>query len=131
MIACAHHRLAWIHPFIDGNGRVTRLATHAALYRNFTVGLWSISRGLARTQQEYYTHLEAAEASRQGDYDGRGNLTEKGLWSFCYYFLNTGLVESDTPIGVIRFGLPLDALQFYFPNLYPEANIQLDEEKNL
>ena len=28
----AHHRLAWIHPFLDGNGRVTRLFTQA-LYR--------------------------------------------------------------------------------------------------
>lgn len=25
-IACAHHRLAWIHPFEDGNGRADRLA---------------------------------------------------------------------------------------------------------
>ena len=23
--AAAHHRLLWIHPFLDGNGRVTRL----------------------------------------------------------------------------------------------------------
>jgi Fic family protein len=25
----SHHRLAWIHPFLDGNGRVMRLFTHA------------------------------------------------------------------------------------------------------
>ena len=25
----AHHRLAWIHPFLDGNGRVARLMSHA------------------------------------------------------------------------------------------------------
>ena len=30
-LAAAHHRLAWIHPFLDGNGRVTRLQTHLAL----------------------------------------------------------------------------------------------------
>src|SRR5262249_53775333 len=28
-IAAAHHRLAWIHPFIDGNGRVVRLFSDA------------------------------------------------------------------------------------------------------
>jgi Fic family protein len=27
--AAAHHRLVWIHPFIDGNGRVARLMSHA------------------------------------------------------------------------------------------------------
>ena len=29
-IAAAHHRLAWVHPFLDGNGRVTRLFSDAA-----------------------------------------------------------------------------------------------------
>lgn len=28
-IAASHHRLAWIHPFLDGNGRVMRLFTDA------------------------------------------------------------------------------------------------------
>ena len=27
--AAAHHRLLWIHPFLDGNGRVARLVSHA------------------------------------------------------------------------------------------------------
>ncbi len=150
--------------------------------------------------------LESADERRHGDLDGRGNLTEKGLWDFCRYFLNTcfdqvtfmhatlnldeirqriralvifrsemdkqirreaelplhylftagqltraefkqmtglgdkvaqkllshllkvGLVESDTPLGVIRFGLPLDALRFYFPDLYPKAAMRVDEK---
>jgi Fic family protein len=29
--AAAHHRLTWIHPFLDGNGRVARLMSHATL----------------------------------------------------------------------------------------------------
>jgi Fic family protein len=33
-----HHRLAWVHPFADGNGRVTRLITHLQLE---TLGLGS------------------------------------------------------------------------------------------
>jgi Fic family protein len=30
-MACAHQRLGWVHPFIDGNGRVMRLHTHTLL----------------------------------------------------------------------------------------------------
>jgi Fic family protein len=47
--AAAHHRLAWIHPFLDGNGRVVRLFTHAWLAKAGvdSDGLWTISRGLA------------------------------------------------------------------------------------
>ena len=45
-----HHRLLWIHPFADGNGRVTRLMSYAVLRSALdTGGLWSISRGLARS----------------------------------------------------------------------------------
>lgn len=32
------------------------------------------------------------------------------------------------PLGPVRFGLPLDALQFYFPDLYPEAATRPDED---
>ncbi|MFK4875319.1 Fic family protein [Novosphingobium sp. ZW T3_23] len=28
-MATAHHRFNWIHPFLDGNGRVSRLMSHA------------------------------------------------------------------------------------------------------
>ena len=47
--ACAHHRLLWVHPFMDGNGRVARLMSYAMLRRSLdTRGLWSVARGLAR-----------------------------------------------------------------------------------
>jgi Fic family protein len=61
-LAAAHHRLAWIHPFGDGNGRVTRLQSHAALIRLGVDGdgLWTLSRGLARQRSEYYTRLAGA-----------------------------------------------------------------------
>ncbi len=92
-LAAAHHRLAWIHPFGDGNGRVTRLHTHAWLARCHVhgLGLWTISRGLARQQQSYYDHLSAADAVRRGDLDGRGNLSDAGLADFCLFFLRTML----------------------------------------
>ncbi|MFA7505001.1 MAG: Fic family protein [Burkholderiaceae bacterium] len=200
--ACAHHRFAWVHPFLDGNGRAARLQTHCALWP-LSQGLWSVNRGLARRRSDYYARLANADAARRGDLDGRGNLTEAGLHEWVDFFLSvcedqvsymrkmldldemkrrlealvafrthdpdathktmrseavlplhyaftsgpmtrsefsqmtglgertartllsyllaTGLLVSDTRLGPVRLGLPLDALQFLFPALYPEA----------
>jgi len=87
-IGASHHRLAWIHPFMDGNGRVMRLLSHALL-GELGVGseLWSVSRGLAREVETYKALLMAADEPRRGDLDGRGNLTEAGLAKFCEFFL--------------------------------------------
>jgi Fic family protein len=199
-LACAHHRIAWVHPFRDGNGRVGRLQSQAALIRQGAgSGLWAVSRGFARDTQAYYAGLAEADQPRQGDLDGRGNLSEKALIAFARYFLETcldqvtfmsgllqlkdlrgrmraylkllaendadirveaepalyhvflagavkrgefkqmtglgarvadkviaamlkrGLLASGTPKGPVSIGLPLDALAFYFPRLYPEA----------
>jgi Fic family protein len=86
--AAAHHRLLWIHPFLDGNGRVTRLMSHAMLL-DLGVGsaLWSISRGLARRSTEYKRLLMAADEPRKGDLDGRGSLSQSALIDFCSFFL--------------------------------------------
>jgi len=88
-LAAAHHRLAWIHPFGDGNGRVVRLFSHAWLMRCKVdgLGLWTLSRGLARKREDYYNTLARADAPRRNDYDGRGNLSDKSLFEFCDFFL--------------------------------------------
>ena len=90
--AASHHRLAWIHPFLDGNGRTARLYTHA-WFRRFTKGadLWSVSRGLARTLGDYRSKLARADYPPQGGTDGRGTLSASGLAEFCAYFLETAL----------------------------------------
>lgn len=87
-VAAAHHRFLWIHPFLDGNGRVARLMAHAMLL-NLGVGsaLWSVSRGLARGSAEYKRLLMAADEVRKGDLDGRGNLSQSALIDFCRFFL--------------------------------------------
>lgn len=85
--ACAHQRGAWVHPFADGNGRATRLQTHCALWK-LSEGLWSPSRGFARDTSRYYAALQAADMMRQGDLDGRGNLSEKGFSTWLHYFLD-------------------------------------------
>lgn len=91
-VAASHHRLAWIHPFLDGNGRVARLVSHAKL-RELGIGstLWSVSRGLARSVADYKASRMAADESRHGDLDGRGNLSRQSLIAFCEYFLSTCL----------------------------------------
>lgn len=201
-MAAAHHRLAWIHPFRDGNGRVARLHSHLVLgHLGLTSGLWSPLRGFARSQDTYYARLSAADEPRAGDLDGRGNLTERGLEQWIAYVLDVcqdqvrfmskalaldgmkdrmaacldyeeqvvkqgvrteslralhylfatqgdldradfkamlslgerlataqvsallkrGLLESDSPHGRLRLGVPQHALRFYFPKLWPEA----------
>ncbi|KAB0568437.1 Fic family protein [Pseudomonas palleroniana] len=83
-----HHRLAFVHPFEDGNGRVVRMITHLQLMRlGLASPLWSLSRGLARKQEEYYGRLRAADQPRRGDLDGRGQLTQGGLFEFVEFML--------------------------------------------
>jgi Fic family protein len=90
--AAAHHRLLWIHPFLDGNGRVARLMSHAMLLEALdTGGIWSIARGLARNVGSYKSHLAQCDLPRRNDLDGRGNLSEEGLASFTRFFLETCL----------------------------------------
>ena len=88
--AAAHHRLAWIHPFLDGNGRVARLISHATLLEVLDTGsVWSIARGLARNVASYKAHLAACDLPRRNDLDGRGNLSEENLAEFTRFFLVT------------------------------------------
>jgi Fic family protein len=105
-VAAAHHRASWIHPFEDGNGRATRLQTHCALFP-LTNGLWSVSRGLARNQDSYYQHLATADRHRDGDLDGRGNLSDQGLGAWCEWFTDLCLDQ----VEFMHSMLQLDAVQ--------------------
>lgn len=90
--AAAHHRLAWIHPFVDGNGRVARLMSHATMLESLDTGaVWSVARGLARNVQAYKSHLAACDLPRRNDLDGRGPLSEESLAEFTRFFLTTCL----------------------------------------
>ncbi len=91
-VAAAHHRFLWIHPFLDGNGRVARLMSHAMLLEiGIGSALWSVSRGLARHSLDYKRLLMAADEPRRNDLDGRGALSESALTEFCRFFLETCL----------------------------------------
>lgn len=110
-MAAAHHRFNYIHPFPDGNGRVSRLMSHAMAHHAGigSHGLWSISRGLARglkSQKEYKQMMDLADTPRQGDLDGRGNLSQRALVDFTLWFLNVCLDQITFMSGLFD----LDAL---------------------
>ena len=111
-IPAAHHRLNYIHPFLDGNGRVSCLVSHAMIRKAGigAGGLWSISRGLARgldDRGDYKRWMDAADMPRQGDRDGRGNLSMRSLAGFTSWFLTVMLDQ----VRFTRTMLDLDRLR--------------------
>jgi len=114
-LAAAHHRLAWIHPFGDGNGRVTRLYSHAWLVKAKvdSFGLWTLSRGLARERPAYFQHLSAADQKRWNDYDGRGNLSDRALADFCLFILQTMLDQIEFMSQLFQFDVLAKRIEAY------------------
>src|SRR5262249_17829273 len=114
-MAAAHHRLAWIHPFGDGNGRVTRLYSHAWIVRAKvdSFGLWTLSRGLARERQAYFQQLSAADQTRRNDYDGRGNLSDRALGDFCLFILKTMLDQIEFMSDLFQFEILAKRIEAY------------------
>jgi Fic family protein len=101
--AAAHHRLLWIHPFLDGNGRVARLMSHATMLDTLDTGaIWSVARGLARNVDEYKRHLAACDAERHDDFDGRGHLSEEALARFSEFLLRTCLDQVTFMQGLMQ-----------------------------
>jgi len=129
--ACSHHRLTWIHPFIDGNGRAARLHSHLLLHaKGLTQGLWSPMRGLARAQDEYYTRLNNADMPRRNDLDGRGPLSQEELVKLAHYFLEICLDQ----VKFMQQQLDLATLKDRFKSLlnYLQENPwQLGSEKSI
>jgi Fic family protein len=113
--AAAHHRLMWIHPFLDGNGRVARLFIEAYFHRIPVHGfwLWSVSRGLARRNVDYKSALAGADALRRNDLDGRGNLSNQGLIHFCRFFLEVCLDQAEYMGGLLRLQKLVERIRRY------------------
>jgi Fic family protein len=86
--AAAHHRLLRIHPFMDGNGRVARLMSHAMMLDVLDTGaVWSVARGLERRVEEYKRLLSNCDGPCRNDLDGRGALSEEAVAEFTQFFL--------------------------------------------
>jgi Fic family protein len=134
-MAAAHHRLNYIHPFPDGNGRVSRLMTHAmGLAAGIGAhGLWSASRGLARglnSRSEYKRMMDHADMPRQGDLDGRGNLSLRSLNDFVLWFLQVCLDQVSFMSDLFELDALARRLQTYVARsetLGPETARLLEE----
>jgi Fic family protein len=101
--AAAHHRLVWIHPFLDGNGPVARLMSHAMLLETLDTGaVWSVARGLARKVEDYKKHLADCDSPRRNDLDGRGALSEEVLARFAHFFLGMCIDQVDFMEGLMQ-----------------------------
>ncbi len=88
-IAASHHRLVWLHPFRDGNGRVSRLFSglylaHIGINRS---NLWSLSRGFSRDKQWYMTNLKSADAPTED----QKHFDQDFFADYCLYFLEVCL----------------------------------------
>ncbi|MGA3041954.1 MAG: Fic family protein [Bryobacteraceae bacterium] len=102
-MAAIHHRFLWIHPFMDGNGRVARLMSHAMMFDMLGTGaVWSIARGLARRVGDYKTLLANCDRARRNDLDGRGNLSEEALAEFTQFFLGVCIDQVDFMEGLVQ-----------------------------
>ncbi len=114
-LAAAHHRLMWIHPFLDGNGRVTRLFTDAYFTKIGLggYGLWNVSRGLARRRDDYRAFLASADFERENDLDGRGNLSDRTLTEFCQFFLEICLDQAEYMNNLLALDKFLERLEKY------------------
>ena len=122
----AHHRFSWIHPFMDGNGRVGRILLDAML-RSCGLnksGLWSMSRGYSKTQDKYKAALAGADQSRMGDHDGRGNLSEKKLIDFCKYSIQTARDQSQFMYGLFDIETLHKRIDLYFRSVRTDLKPQ-------
>ncbi len=77
------HDFLCVHPFIDGNGRMSRLLTTLLLYRSgYEIGKYiSLEAKIARTKESYY---DALEASQEGWHEEKDDPT-----AFIKYMLGT------------------------------------------
>lgn len=68
----------------------------------------------------HYLFLSGTALER-GEFKRMTGLGDRTAVSLLTALLKRGLLASDSPQGRVRFGLPLHALRFYFPALWPEA----------
>jgi len=123
--AAAHHRFLWIHPFLDGNGRVVRLMSHAMLLRSGVgSGLWSVARGLARNVDRYKSSLMAADERRHNDLDGRGTLSERRLREFCLFFLEVAVDQVEFMEGLLQPSELLRRMKLYVDDEVSAGRLQ-------
>ncbi len=92
-IAIAHHRLAWIHPFGNGNGRVVRMLTYALLIKyGFKVKdgqLINPTAVFCNDREKYYELLAIADEG-----------TDETMLQWCEYVL-TGICDEISKVNML------------------------------
>ena len=68
----------------------------------------------------HYLFATQSELDR-ADFKAMLSLGERLATAQISALLKRGLLQSDTPHGKLRLGVPQHALRFYFPKLWPEA----------
>ena len=77
--------------------------SHATLLEALDTGaIWSVARGLARSVDEYKSHLAECDLPRRNDLDGRGNLSEEALTSFTRFFMRLCLDQVTFMEGLLE-----------------------------
>ncbi|MDY6903195.1 MAG: Fic family protein [Thermodesulfobacteriota bacterium] len=87
--SAAHHRLTWLHPFRDGNGRVARLfiSFYLSAIKINKSSLWSINRGFSREKNWYMINLQSADSP-----NNQSRCFDQAFFAdFCAFFLETCL----------------------------------------
>jgi len=105
--AVSHHRLTWLHPFRDGNGRLARLHTGLYLARSKVnrANLWSLSRGFSRNKGGYMLNLLATDSPGQPEDEV---FFDAALTAdFCRFFFEICLDQ----IGFMRQLLKLEEVE--------------------
>lgn len=124
-VPSSHHRFVWIHPFYDGNGRAARMLSHAYFLKiGIGSAMWSVSRGLARNIDSYKMLLMGADSQRLNDYDGRGNLSTKGLLDFCIFFLENCIDQVDFMTSLLEPKTLLNRIEEYVYNGIESGNLK-------
>ena len=114
-ILSSHHRLMWIHPFLDGNGRTARLALDGAFasMKMSGYGLWNISRGLARNSDAYKKYLAHADMPKQGQRDGKGVLSSQALASYVDFMLDIALDQVEYMNSHLKLHMLTSKIELY------------------
>lgn len=91
-----HYRLLVIRPFLVANGTAARMGIHRQLAQlGLRPHLWSLSRGLARRQDEYLTALAMTDRTRDSELNGSVQLSGKASFTFVEFMLDVCHEEVD------------------------------------